>query len=116
METKKPKTPSFKSFGYLMISQGYSNEDIAEALNKSMKQIYGLRARYNMSNVSHMKFSVRTKPKKGTDNRKAYDYPILNPNATITQVVEATGVDRGNVAAVKRRYIPKEPTNEQEVN
>jgi hypothetical protein len=107
MCTKKVKGPNFKTFGYMMISQGYSNDDIAEALSKTPQQIRGLRSRYNKSGLE-IKYSVRTKPKKGTKNRDIYDYIILNPNATMTQVASATKTDRGNVSIVKRRYITKE--------
>lgn len=88
-----------------MVERGYSNVEIAGAIDRTVKYIRNLRAEYNKSAMVPKKSIVcRVKPKSGSQAEKAWLYLSKNPAASLGEVEKATGVPTGITCRVRQKY------------
>lgn len=94
-----------KAVVFELIAKGYSNDEIAEAIDVPSQYARNLRVEYNEVAGLARKPSIRSKPRLGTESRKAYDYMVANPDASLVEVADATGISRTIPSGVRARYL-----------
>lgn len=88
-----------------LIERGYSNVEIAGAIDRSVKYVSNLRWEYNQATKVPKKSIVcRVKPKSGSQAEKAWLYLSKNPAASLWDVKKATGVPTGITSRVRQKY------------
>lgn len=88
-----------------LIERGYSNVEIAGAIDRSVKYVSNLRWEYNQAaKVPKKSIVCRIKPKSGSLSEKAWLYLSKNPAASLWDVKKATGVPTGITSRVRQKY------------
>jgi len=88
-----------------LIERGYSNVEIAGAIDRSVKYVSNLRWEYNQAaKVPKKSIVCRAKPSSGSLSEKAWLYLSKNPAASLWEVKKATGVPTGITSRVRQKY------------
>lgn len=88
-----------------LIERGYSNVEIAGAIDRSVKYVSNLRWEYNQAaKVPKKSIVCRIKPSSGSQAEKAWLYLSKNPAASLWDVKKATGVPTGITSRVRQKY------------